>query len=56
MAGTAATIKKADLTRVLKSAVAAGLPVAKFSVSKDGTLTINTVGNTGPTDTNPWDQ
>ena len=51
-----AIFKEADLTRALKSAVKAGLPVAKFSVSKDGTLTIYTVGSTGPTDPNPWDQ
>lgn len=32
--------KEADVIRALKSAAKAGLPVAKFSVSKDGTVTI----------------
>ncbi len=51
-----AIFKEADLTRALKSAAKAGLPVAKFTVSKDGTLTIYTGGNTDTSDPNPWDQ
>ena len=55
MANTAATIKQADLTRALKSAVAARLRVAKFSVAKDGTVTVYMIGATDSDGANPCD-
>jgi hypothetical protein len=56
MANTAAAFKQADLTRALKSAAAVGLPVVKFSVARDGTVTIYTTGGDTSDGPNPFDE
>jgi hypothetical protein len=57
MANRAATIMQADLTRYLRAATAAGVPVAKIEVVRDGTVRIFSIAAaSGDDDPNPCDR
>lgn len=57
MANRAAPVKQSDLTRYLKAATAAGVPVAKIEVARDGTVRIFSLAATsGDDDPNPCDR
>jgi len=55
MPNRAAAFTQADLTRALKGALAAGLPVAEFSIDPNGRIVVKTTatGDDGP---NEWDK
>jgi hypothetical protein len=62
MARGAATFKLSDLTRALKAAKAAGIDPRRITITKDGTIQIDTdvtADNDKPTENgrgeNPWD-
>jgi hypothetical protein len=51
-----ASVTQATIVRAVKAAQAAGLPVARFEVARDGTVTVFTVGSGAPkAGANDWD-
>lgn len=57
MANRAAPVTQADLTRYLKAATAAGVPVARIEVARDGTVRMFTfAAAANDDDPNPCDR
>jgi hypothetical protein len=56
MAGISAAVKQSDLTRYLKAATAAGVPVAKIEVARDGTVRLFTLAAADQDGPNPCDR
>jgi hypothetical protein len=48
------TFKRSDVTRAIKAAAKAGLPVERVEIDKDGKIVIVTA-TTDDTKPNPWD-
>jgi len=61
MSRTAANFKQDDVKRAIRGAKAAGLEVARVTISRDGSIELDTgnpqskVGGEGGPATNPWD-
>jgi len=55
MSNRRATVSQADLTRYLKAYRAAGIPVARTEISKDGKIIIISNDKDTPTTDNDWD-
>ena len=52
-----ASVTQATITRAVKAAQAAGLPVSRFEVAPDGTVTVITDGSGAPkAGVNDWDK
>ncbi len=57
MANRPALVKQADLTRLIKGALAGGFQIGRVEVKPDGSVIFTPVGgDAGATDPNPWDQ
>lgn len=56
MANTKATFKQADLTRCLKAAVNADMPVARWEIKPDGTFVFFANDDEKAEGTNPCDR
>jgi hypothetical protein len=56
MAGRRALITQADLTRCIKAAVAAGLPVASVDIRPDGSVRLFTIPPQDDDGPNPCDR
>jgi ABC-type sugar transport system substrate-binding protein len=56
MANRKATVTQAEITRALRAARDAGIPVARFEIGRDGKVII-IAGDPGQrNEPNPWDQ
>jgi len=56
MANRPAIFSQSDVTRAAKGVVAAGLPVGRVEIDRDGKIVIMVYsGSNAPTDTNDWD-
>ena len=54
MANRPATFKQSDVTRAAKGALAAGLPVARIEIDRDGKIVV-VVDNGATNPVNDWD-
>lgn len=55
MEGRRVNITQAELTRYLKAYRAAGIPVARTEIGRDGKVIIYSTDTASDEDNNPWD-
>ena len=56
MANRKAIVPQAELTRVLKAHLAAGIPITRTVITANGTITVHTVNDQHSDAPNPWDE